>query len=225
MRTSLSLIPGELWSAKCTTQGEGLLHPRPGKGRVDLPGRGQFYGEEGTVVSNGLEALKERCGSLKWGFGCGAHSTDYGSQRDRSQVIITSWIHPFPATECGDGSQRSPSFRAPLRTSLAPQHCTSVSHDFFPCSKAKLPGRSVCDLGKLNWVRWGGGDLRGLPELTHLCWPEAIHSWCLFSCLPSCSQLPCPAHSILFMLPTQLASLGSQQGLWDHHKNLSLAPE
>lgn len=122
MRTSLSLIPGELWSAKCTTQGEGLLHPRPGKGRVDLPGRGQFYGEEGTVVSNGLEALKERCGSLKWGFGCGAHSTDYGSQRDRSQVIITSWIHPFPATECGDGSQRSLSFRAPLRTSLAPQH-------------------------------------------------------------------------------------------------------
>ena len=104
-----------------------------------------------------------------------------------------------------------------------PNTCTSVSHDLFPCSKGKLPGRSVCDLGKLNWVRWGSGDLRGLPELTHLCWPEAIHSWCLFSCLLSCSQLPCPAHSILFMLPTQLASLGSQQGLWDHPQKPQLS--
>lgn len=123
---------------------------REGKGRVDLPGRGQFYGEEGAVVSNGLEALKEGCGSLKWGFGCGARSTDCGSQRDRSQVIITSWIYPFPARVRRWLSEK-PLFQSSSEDLAgSPTLAQASPMTFFLAPKGNFPGRSVCDLRKLR---------------------------------------------------------------------------
>lgn len=67
---------------------------------------------------------------------------------------------------------------------------------FFLAPKESFPGRSVCDLGKLRSVRWGSGDLRGLPELTHLCWPES-NSFLMPFLLPPLIQsvaMSCPFH-------------------------------
>lgn len=125
--------------------------------------------------------------------------------------------------ECGGGSQRSLSFRAPLRTSLAAQHL----HKHLPWPFSLLQRETFQEdqcVTSESWDEWDGAVGTCVGSLSsHTCADlKTIHSWCLFSCLPSSSQLPCPAHSILFMLPTQLASLGSQQGLWDHPQNPQL---
>ena len=73
--------------------------PRPGWGRVDLLGRGQFSGEEG--------GSGECLNSKHWGRGAAAQNGDLGVAPtalttkvigDGFQIIITSRIHPFPGT-------------------------------------------------------------------------------------------------------------------------------